>query len=449
MKKLFYLRFILSCSVALIGVKSFAQPTLNLKNFGAVGDGVTDAYPALLALADSVNHLGGANIIIPPGKYFIAAYHTKDNKVKDIVFNHCDGITIHGKQATISVNGNFKRTRDRFNGKYYYGRTNSIIPLSFNHCKNIFIEGLELNGNVNQMTRDTGLAENGTHLIQLYQCQNVSMENLFVHHAQSDGLYIKGDSSFNVKVSNATFANNARQGMSIIGLVGGVFYKCNFINTGITGGEYGRHNPSDGVDIEVGKNMHAYHILFDECSFINNQGGQIICSPFSKTRDIHLNHCRIETQTSKRPSQLIFYCDSVLIENSYIDCGAGIFYGTWGKGESKVEISHSTIVGSTTGLFGQGADSAYCELYVHDDSLICKTDTIKTYFPYIKMPFIQFTNNKVIFTAHAIQTPDGYTSIIEGKGLFENNSFISTNPAMVPNTSSKGMRTVREAKDKK
>lgn len=55
-----------------------ATPTLNLRNFGAVGDGVTDDAPAFQKALDALADAGGGTLFIPAGKYVIATPVSKD-----------------------------------------------------------------------------------------------------------------------------------------------------------------------------------------------------------------------------------------------------------------------------------------------------------------------------------------------------------------------------------
>ncbi|MEJ7677595.1 MAG: glycosyl hydrolase family 28-related protein [Segetibacter sp.] len=248
---------------------------ISIKQFGAKGDGITNDYPAFLAIAKYINRKGSGNIFIPKGIYYIGVFYNKVNENKDIEFTNCNNLKIIGDHATIILNGQFKRTADYRNKKYWYSYARTIIPLSFNNCTNVEVEGLEINGNVSQITRDSNVVENQGYLLMLNNCENVEIKNMFLHHSQTDGIYIIGtnSNSKNVNMSNVISANNGRQGMSVIGLLNGKFDHCQFINTGITGGVYGYHSPTAGVDIEPHPETVVEKILFLHCIFKNNKGG--------------------------------------------------------------------------------------------------------------------------------------------------------------------------------
>src|SRR5690606_19150514 len=108
---------------------------------------------------------------------------------------------------------------------------------------------LEIRGQVDQMTRAKNLTELGGHLLTFNRCSNVKVSDVYVHHAQTDGIYINNKSR-DFTFNRVRSSNNARQGMSIIDLINGHFEDCLFSETGFTGGKYGGHSPQAGVDIE-------------------------------------------------------------------------------------------------------------------------------------------------------------------------------------------------------
>lgn len=55
-----------------------ATPTVNLRDFGATGDGVTDDGPAFQKALDTLADAGGGTLFIPAGKYVIATPVAKD-----------------------------------------------------------------------------------------------------------------------------------------------------------------------------------------------------------------------------------------------------------------------------------------------------------------------------------------------------------------------------------
>lgn len=427
----------------------YAQDVINVKNYGAVGDGKIDDYGALLSAVNNVNKKGGGNVFFPKGIYYIASYHTKDNKISDLQFKNCDGIIIKGDNAIILVNGSFNRSTDYTTGSRAlpYSRTNAIIPMEFVNCNNIQIEGIEINGGVAGMSRDNGVVESEGHLIRLIECSNVVLKNLYLHHAQTDGITITGKNGpcVNVRMYNTISEHNARLGMSVISLTGGEFVNSKFRRSGVTG-KYGAHAPAAGVDIEPeklrgGKKTSALRFL--NCVFEDNQGGQFLCTAPDFTTGVTLVNCKVRAGSSKSAFAMILAAGNVVVDSCDIDCGNGNIYPCWQNlTGSDTEIRNSTIKSAASGIM---AITNYQQnsVSIHNNKIICTSDTpIKSYFPYLRMTNLSFTNNNVFIKSSAMKPKDA-TSVIENGKLFTGNVFQSDNNRK-PMISTKGMLKVSQ-----
>jgi len=74
--------------------------TINLFDFGAVGDGIADDGPALQSALDALAQAGGGTLYVPPGHYAIVTPVVKQ-------FNSATSIVLQGEPSTtpISVAG--------------------------------------------------------------------------------------------------------------------------------------------------------------------------------------------------------------------------------------------------------------------------------------------------------------------------------------------------------
>jgi len=79
-KRVLIVIFFFSASCAVDARKKFSPQgsEIDIKHFGAKGDGVSDDYPAFRAAVDYINKNGGGTLIISKGTYFLAPYYTKD-----------------------------------------------------------------------------------------------------------------------------------------------------------------------------------------------------------------------------------------------------------------------------------------------------------------------------------------------------------------------------------
>src|SRR5690606_4497941 len=99
---------------------------LNIKvDFGAVGDGVTNDYPAFIRMTKFVDSVGSATVFFPEGTYYIEDYHTSTSTLSEVQFTNVNGLIIYGDNAKIVVNGNFHRGHDYSSSNHKYSRTNA------------------------------------------------------------------------------------------------------------------------------------------------------------------------------------------------------------------------------------------------------------------------------------------------------------------------------------
>jgi hypothetical protein len=439
---LFTCNIFIANAEVILKFKKQQVPIINVKKFGAKGDGVTDDYQALLSMAKYVNSKGGGDVVFPKGVYYIAAYHTQDNKLNDIEFNNCNGLTITGKDAVISVNGNFKRIMSYKHSGYLYSYINALIPLSFINCSNLIIKGLELNGNVDKMTRDANVTEGGSPLIKIVECDNVNISNVYVHHAQTDGIYITGynKTTTNVTINNTISSNNARQGMSIINVYNAQFINCKFTNTGITG-VYGSHSPSAGVDVEPVKvigGRKTGHLVFNGCFFTDNLGSQFVCTSPKLTSGIMFTDCTFTAGLTSSGYALILAADSIVIDKCNIDCSRGSIYPRWqNMYGSDVEIKNCIIKSSGNGLVAiSNVDGD--KLNIHNNEIICTLKgPLTSFFPYLAVKNMLFSNNKIFIPSAALRKGQ-VSSFVQFGSVAKGNTFYTDDSNTKPNVSYRG-----------
>src|SRR5688572_30822296 len=65
-------------TTAKLSSSAAAETTLNLRDFGAVGDGVTDDGPALQQALNALASSGGGTLFVPAGHYALITPAAKD-----------------------------------------------------------------------------------------------------------------------------------------------------------------------------------------------------------------------------------------------------------------------------------------------------------------------------------------------------------------------------------
>jgi len=286
---------------------------LDIRWFGARGDWNkttqigSDNYEAMIAAAGALKARGGGILIFPAGTYRIDRYRVANDPQRnfpDIIYDQCDGLQIIGYGAKIDVKGDFHCGADKpisADPKYagqYLSFTQAIQPFVFKACSDVKLEGFELNGNVDKMTRDrlsgkTVVDGAGSGIVFGSGSVNYLLTNIYVHDFGTDGVYLGQSTPVPVPspipigyirppevadrsavLTNVRSLRNARDGLSIISLRGGVFSCCEFSESGRAQGTYGTIPDGLGVDIEPQSttDIPTGDFSFTECRFENNSG---------------------------------------------------------------------------------------------------------------------------------------------------------------------------------
>jgi hypothetical protein len=212
---------------------------MNAADYGIVGDGVVDDAAALQMLLSraAAAHAGvalapksrlrlGTTVIVPSNTH------------------------LNGNGATV-----INATPDS------EGQT-----LVLRMVENITIENLNFDGAKSMFAAATEQRHN----LVLSGARNVTLNALSSYNAKGDGLYIGDQSSgpsVNVTLSNSSFAENLRQGMSVTCVSGLTVTACQFTATAGTA-------PGAGVDIEPNTDDSVIEsLLFQNCTFEGNAGG--------------------------------------------------------------------------------------------------------------------------------------------------------------------------------
>lgn len=323
-----------SCALALPLSSACAQASeeLSPESFGAAGDGRTDDWEAFRRLTEAINRRGGGVVRLGRGKtYYFGRYNRAGRPSYNLAFANCSGLTIEGSGAKIDLKGDFDRD---------VAGTHALTGLFFSKCRNLVVRDLEIDGNVEQMTNSAKAGEPPSYGLCLASCTDVSLSNLDLHHHSSDGLMIRDAGATpsrqvcrRVRGDSIRCRHNARQGMSIVALRGGMFTDCDFSWTGRDQGRYSGHSPQAGVDVEPGRDTASPgqgrmdedtgDIGFLRCTFRENRGAQFVCGGSRRYDTIRVSGCTITVGGGSEggADAVIFGAPSSVMENCGIDIG--------------------------------------------------------------------------------------------------------------------------------
>ncbi len=290
---------------------------INVKKFGAKGDGKANDYYAIQKAIAELHRIKSGTLLFPKGTYRVNEVLRQNEKGQVLngkshfYFKGLKNITIKGEKGTlISIKGDFrKKTEWEIKERNFGYSFDYQISFVFNQCKNITIENLEINGNCDKMTREKIVVENPSFGFLFGEgitdsVENVLLRNLYIHHVSTDGISWKGRGG-GLYGENLRLTNNGRCALSIVQGKNMRFVNCEFSETGVTG-KYESHSPNTGVDIENESYFTIENIYFKKCRFVKNKNTQFIASGFDgvgagRTTNVHLDSCYFEENRSIEP----------------------------------------------------------------------------------------------------------------------------------------------------
>ena len=349
--------------------QSAGEPVNVVERFGFVADGRTDNYDAFHRWVAHVNRAGGGNYVFPPGTYFVRRFRTKHHEIRaqgDVVnprIDRVEGLTVSGYGATIRLNGAFHRTARAAPGGGQVGRHMAVfMPFEIHRSSNVTIKGFEIDGGLRQMSRDPAVVETYAGLVALHGCTKVLLEDLDLHHCQTDGVYLMSSGlggkpmivNRDITLRKVKSHDNARGGLGVIQVYGLLCVDCAFNRNGAPG-KYLPHAPQFGVDIEPDYvtpdvDLLTGNIEFRNCEFMDN-GSALLAAYRDRFRGyLRLIDCR-SSNRSRGPYHMIVNWAGAAIQGGVHDAGEGQIFLSWQK-QTRGDVTVRDCEIRTSGRYG-------------------------------------------------------------------------------------------------
>jgi hypothetical protein len=271
-------------------------PTLNIRELGAVGDGVTNDTAAFQQAAKAIKEAGGGKLIIPAGTYIVGKQiHVEGEypyyqEAKIFAVQGINGLIIEGEDNAVirMADGLRLGSFHKDTGEPHYDKSTYVdsdyhvdagVIFDIWASQNIIIRNLELDGNIQSIILGGHWGswpgrQCSAYGLLLLQNRNVLVEDIYTHHHGLDGIQIgfgglqESDPPTPYVLKNVVSEYNARQGLSWVGGIGLTVRDSKFNHTGKSSFA---SPPGAGVDIEA-ENAVIRDGLFCNSEFINNSG---------------------------------------------------------------------------------------------------------------------------------------------------------------------------------
>ena len=229
-------RFFLLLISIIIFIPSVRARRINVKHFGALGDGKADDTEAIQRAVKSVKD--GDVLIFPKGSYNVMP---SIGNINLITFEDVNNITVKGRKATIRVLPN---------GLPAY----NVIKI--HNCNNVIIKNLTLQGDrlYHDYKSNSGTHEFGYGIYVLGDSKRrpvgLTIENCNLYNMTGDAIVTKnGVSTGTININNCQLHHCRRQGISILDSDRITVDNCSIFKIGTSDGISGTA-PMAGIDIE-------------------------------------------------------------------------------------------------------------------------------------------------------------------------------------------------------
>lgn len=256
---------------------------LNVKDYGAVADGVTDDTAAINAATADLRD--GDTLYIPAGNYLVRAH----GEFSVILINEVkDARIVLDEETVIQLDTVPDDTLPQQNRHF-------VFHLRF--CENITFTGGNIYGD-RLRYEGTAHCEQG-YGIRLSDCRNVTVNNVEIAHLRGDGIWIFSDiyvdpenrikgQSYDITIDNCHIYNCFRNGITLTSTVG-----CVISNTRIH--DIRGTAPQAAVDIEAEyPGSFNRDVIIENCDFYDN--GSLSVAIARKSHSISIRSTNLEQQ---------------------------------------------------------------------------------------------------------------------------------------------------------
>jgi hypothetical protein len=309
-------------------------PVLNLRSYGARGDGRTNDTDAFVRAAADLNAAGRGTLLIPPGTYIVGRQTQAWALGKGYAFQPSPILRLAGCRGPVVIEGLGREKPvlkaaaglrlgafHPVSGESYDGGANFTDldyradaywgMVELRQSARVTVRHLELDGNVQAIELGGSWGDTGwqcaAYGIFADRCNDVLIEDVHTHHHGLDGLSIsypgqEAEDEHRHSLVEVVSEHNARQGLSWVGASGLRAARCRFNYTGDTGRPGFFSAPGAGVDIEP-EDTHLASGVFEECEMVGNRGPGIVSDrpadpDAASVRDVRFEDCLIWGRSS-------------------------------------------------------------------------------------------------------------------------------------------------------
>lgn len=239
------------------------EGSVNVKWFGAKGDGVTDDTLAIQNCIDTVWLYGGGSIYLSNGVYLLS-----ESNLNEIYEN--EGVELSSNDLCLVVRENVSLIGDGIKNTHLHCADSTKTILGLLEVNNITIRDMEISSSWSK-SNNTGA---GHGLFSLYKGNILTrpdligntFKNLFIHNVGSYGIGLQNGSPINTTISNITIDTIGADGLDLKARGTNYYPSGNNIYDVVISSHGGRVDGSAGIDIRGIWNIYgvSVHTAFND-----------------------------------------------------------------------------------------------------------------------------------------------------------------------------------------
>ena len=257
-------------SVALPALAAYVPPTRsrgtttrNVRNYGAIGDGVHDDTAAIQAAINSLPSTGGT-VYIPDGTYLIDT--TKRLSLRSLMLlSLSSGAVLKAKTSSVR----------------------RAYLLNVINVSDVEIAGGQIVGERDTHQYISGYTDEWNHGVAINGSRRVTLRDIRISKCTGDGVCIGGSSS-DVVIANIVSTQCRRQGLSITQSTNVKVYDSEFSYTQGT-------KPECGIDVEPDEPYSVSNVVIENCWIHHNKANGV--QIYKRTSAVTLRANKIEYNT--------------------------------------------------------------------------------------------------------------------------------------------------------
>lgn len=290
-------------------------PVVNVKDYGAVGDGITDDSDSINKALQEAQKLpiGKRNVYIPYGNYVVdVKYDDMNTQYLGLNLNHVNNMHITFSPGAVLVQGTDSGNDMR-----------GLITVDWAH-------DLTIEGGTIDCQRSTAGVDEDYFGIMVSRSYNVNLLNMTIKDSNGDGIYLgkvyydNVNVNKNITISGCDISGCRRNNIALVNVQDSVIENCKISSARAYMGSKGYAVGGTGIDVEPNAKESVENIQINNCTFVGNRSDfGIHCHHMNpsciQTKDITLDKCSFDKLVAVQCGKNVIFKNTIKEPYSYYD----------------------------------------------------------------------------------------------------------------------------------